>query len=99
MTMNGKRDGFEVEDFRECARSALMRHGRAETILAEVGAAVRRWPEFAAQAGVAEVWREQIQRSFRLELAGLSAGEAEPPPPPVVTKGRADFVVVANQID
>lgn len=99
MTMNGKRDGFEVEDFRECARSALMRHGRAETILAEVGAAVRRWPEFAAQAGVAEVWREQIQRSFRLDLAGLSAGEAEPPPPPVVTKGRADFVVVANQID
>ncbi len=70
MTMNGKRDGFSAEDFRVCAKGALMKRGRAETILAEVGAAVGRWPEFAAQAGVAEVWREQIQRSLRLELAG-----------------------------
>ena len=99
MTMNGKRDGFEVEDFRECARSALMKRGRAEAILAEVGAAVRRWPEFAAQAGVAEVWREQIQRSLRLELAGESAVEAEPAKVAEAAKARADFVVVAHQLD
>jgi len=27
---------------------------------------VNRWPEFAAQAGVAEVWRDKIQNSYRL---------------------------------
>ena len=47
-----------------------MKRGRAATIWAEVSTAVRRWPEFAAQAGVADVWRAQIQRSLRLEWAG-----------------------------
>ena len=70
MTINGKRDGFVLEDFQACAKGALMKRGRAETILAEVSTAVRRWPEFAAQAGVADVWRAQIQRSLRLEWAG-----------------------------
>ena len=39
MTLNGKRDGFTLEDFRACARSALMKRGRAETIVEEVVAA------------------------------------------------------------
>jgi hypothetical protein len=28
--MNGKRDGFTLADFRACAKSALMKRGRAE---------------------------------------------------------------------
>src|SRR5690606_16506731 len=36
MSMNGKRDGFTVEDFRAFAATASMKRGRAETILAEV---------------------------------------------------------------
>ena len=76
-TMNGKRDGFLLEDFRACAKGALMKRGRAETILAEVSTAVRRWPEFAAQAGVADVWRAQIQRSLRLEWAGAARRRRE----------------------
>ncbi len=54
-----------------------MKRGRAETILAEVSTAVRRWPEFAAQAGVADVWRAQIQRSLRLEWAGAAGRRRE----------------------
>lgn len=69
MTLNGKRDGFGREDFRACAKSAVMKRGRAETIIADVGAAVKRWPEFAEQAGVAEAWRGQIAGDFRLGLA------------------------------
>lgn len=68
MTINGKRDGFTMEDFRACARAASMKRGRAEAIIAEVQSAVRLWPERAEQAGVAEGWREQIQRAHRLEL-------------------------------
>jgi serine/threonine-protein kinase HipA len=69
MTLNGKRDGFEMGDFRECARSALMKKGRADAIIEEVRAAVARWPEFAAEANVDEVWRDKIQNSFRQAIA------------------------------
>ena len=68
MTMNGKRDGFTLEDFRACARSASMKRGRAESILEEVRAAVKRWPEYAEQARVAEDVRAATQRAHRLEF-------------------------------
>ena len=69
MTLNGKRDGFTLEDFRTCARSALMKRGRAETIVEQVTAAVRRWPEFAAAGGLADNRRDRIQESHRLNFA------------------------------
>jgi len=66
MTMNGKRDGFTLADFRACAKSALMKRGRAEAIVAEVHTAVSKWPDYAAQAQVADTWRQQIQMDLRL---------------------------------
>lgn len=69
MTMNGKRDGFTLADFRACAKSALLKRGRAETIVAEVRAAVARWPDYAEQARVTAEWRKTIGRVLRLELA------------------------------
>ncbi len=68
MTMNGKRDGFTREDFAVCAKSSLLKRGRAETIIEEVQAAVKRWPEFAAQARLADTWRETIQKNHRLAV-------------------------------
>lgn len=68
MTMNGKRDGFTLEDFRECGRAVGLKRGRAEAILGQVCEAVSRWPAFAAQAGVAEQWMEQIRGQLRLDL-------------------------------
>jgi len=69
MTMNGRRDGFTLADFRACAKSALMKRGRAETIVEEVRAAVSKWPDFAEQAQVTNIWRKQIQKNLRLDLA------------------------------
>ncbi len=66
MTLNGKRDAFTRHDFEQCAKAALMKRGRAATILAEVQAAVNDWPEFAANAQVDPEWRGKIQRSHRL---------------------------------
>ncbi len=66
MTMNGKRDGFTMADFEACARAALMKRGRAAAIVAEVVAAVARWPEFAAEARLADGWTRQIQQAHRL---------------------------------
>jgi serine/threonine-protein kinase HipA len=68
MTMNGKLDGFTLDDFRVCAKSALMKRGRAETIVEEVRTAVAQWPDFAEQAGVVKEWRSQIQGHLRLNL-------------------------------
>ena len=66
MTMNGKRDGFTMADFEACARAALMKRGRAAAIVAEAVAAVARWPEFAAEARLADGWTRQIQQAHRL---------------------------------
>jgi serine/threonine-protein kinase HipA len=66
MTLNGKRDDFTRADFLLCAKSALMKRGRAETIIEEVQAAVKRWPEFAAEARLGDEWRGRIQAQHRL---------------------------------
>ena len=70
MTLNGRRDGFRIEDFEACAKAALMKRGRAATIIEEVQAAVKRWPEFAAEAQLADEWRDKIQKTHRLTFTG-----------------------------
>ena len=69
MTMNGKRDGFTLADFRTCAKSALTKRGRAGAIVEEVRAAAAKWPDYAEQANVMDEWRKQIQRHLRLDFA------------------------------
>ncbi len=70
MTLNGKRDGFVRDDFEAAAKVAIMKRGRAATILREVEEAVRRWPEFAAEAGVTESWVASVGRTHRLGFEG-----------------------------
>lgn len=69
MSMNGKRDGFTLDDFIACGRNAGLKRGRAETMLAEVSDVVARWPEFADRAGVAPGWIDEVSRHLRLDLA------------------------------
>ena len=66
MTLNGKRDGFVQEDFAACAKAAVMKRGRAATIIEEVRAAVQCWPDFAAEARLADDWRDKIQKTHRM---------------------------------
>jgi len=68
MSINGKRDGFTLDDLRACARTALMKRGRAEAIWDQVRAAAARWPEFADKAGVNEARRAGIGGEMRLSL-------------------------------
>ena len=70
MSLNGKRDGFAVDDFVACARNAAMKRGRATHILGQVQEAVRRWPEFAGQAGVPDALIESIAAVHRLNVLG-----------------------------
>jgi serine/threonine-protein kinase HipA len=71
MSLNGKRDDFTAEDFREVGRTASMKRGRATEILAEVREAVRCWPELADEAGVPEGRTMAIGRTHRLELPNV----------------------------
>jgi serine/threonine-protein kinase HipA len=69
MSLNGKREDFVLADFRACAKAAMLKRGRDKALLDEVRDAVSRWPEFAQQAGLSDVQREQIGRAHRLVFA------------------------------
>jgi serine/threonine-protein kinase HipA len=69
MTMNGKRDNFTLEDFNACAKTALMKRGRAAKIVAEVQATVSKWKSFAEKAGVPDAVREKIQRTLHVKIS------------------------------
>lgn len=66
MSVNGKRDGFTLDDFKACAKVASMKRGRAEAIIDEVRGVVSRWCDFADEAGVPAALRDQIQTNLRL---------------------------------
>ena len=70
MTINGKRDGFLRADIRACGRSAGLKQGRADALLEDVTAAVKRWPQFAARAKVAAEVTDRIRRTHRLDVRG-----------------------------
>ena len=70
MTLNGKRDGFTLADFKACAKTAMLKRGRAETMIDEVQRVVACWPDYADAAGVAPAWRDQIYATLRLASFG-----------------------------
>jgi serine/threonine-protein kinase HipA len=69
MTLNQKRDGFGMDDFKACAETVSMKKGRAETICREVTAAVRRWNDYADEVNVDPHWRDEISGNLRTSLA------------------------------
>ncbi len=70
MTLQGKSDGFELDDFIACAEVAQMKRGRAKAIVGEVTEAVADWATFAEEAGVPVSWAAAIQKHHRLEICG-----------------------------
>jgi serine/threonine-protein kinase HipA len=68
MTVNGKRDGFAMEDLLAAATAADLRPPRAKAIIEEVAAAVASWLRFAEEAGVSESWATAVASAHRLTL-------------------------------
>jgi serine/threonine-protein kinase HipA len=66
MTVNGKRDDLEKQDFMEVAKQFRIKKPMA--ILADVGAAVLRWPDFAKEVGVRQNQITEIASTHRLHL-------------------------------
>ena len=65
MSLNGKRDGFDRDDFRACGDALSFKRGRAEEILDEVAAAVAGWLDHAEAAGVPERTAARIRAAHR----------------------------------
>ena len=68
MSVHGKRDAFCCEDLEACAQTVSLKRGRAMEIYHQVQAAVKDWPKFAEQAGVAAKTAQAIQQNLRLSL-------------------------------
>jgi serine/threonine-protein kinase HipA len=68
MSLNGKRDNFDLEDFRACAKNASMKRNRAEEILAQVQDAVLKWNDFAIDAGVPTDIARKIGNAHRTDI-------------------------------
>ena len=67
MTINSKRDGFNREDLKACAKTASMKRGRDKKIIDEVKQSVSLWKQFANDAGVEPEQRDQVQKALRLK--------------------------------
>lgn len=65
MSINGKTDDFEVEDFEACAKMASLKRGRARDILKQVQLASLEWPNIAEEAGVPSNTIKQIRKVHR----------------------------------
>lgn len=65
MSVNGKRDGFVVDDLVALAGTGGIKRTRALAIAEEVDAAVADWPQFAAEAEIPEATAERIANAHR----------------------------------
>ncbi len=66
MSINNKRDHFQLEDLVAVGESISIR--KPEDIIHEMFHAVERWPEFAREAGLNEKIRSEITRYHRINL-------------------------------
>ncbi|WP_445357467.1 type II toxin-antitoxin system HipA family toxin [Microbulbifer sp. ANSA002] len=63
MSINGKRDHFQLEDLLAVGRAISIK--RPMDIIEEVAAAVKQWQGFAERAGVSESWAVEISQNHR----------------------------------
>jgi serine/threonine-protein kinase HipA len=70
MSINGKRDHFELSDLLALANAGGIKKRKAEEIASEVSQAVVTWRKHANAAGVSKEDTRRIQKAFRLDLSG-----------------------------
>jgi len=68
MSLNGKRDGFDVDDLIAFAGVGGLKKTKAREILSEVSSAVSAWRRFAEDAGLPETDIDRIERTQRRQL-------------------------------
>ena len=68
MSLNGKRDDFQLDDLLAFASTAGLKKARTMVLLREIAASVQNWRNYAAAAGVSARDRVRIEKTFRLHV-------------------------------
>jgi hypothetical protein len=69
MTINGKSEIFDLNDFRECAKVAGIKRGRDTAILREVTDVVKHWPTYAERVNVPKGLRSTVASNLCLRYS------------------------------
>ena len=69
MTINGKSENFDLNDFRECAKVAGIRRGRDTEILREVTEVIKNWPTYAERVNVPKGLRSTVASNLCLRYS------------------------------
>ncbi len=67
MSMNGKREGFTMEDFKQCAKLALMKRGQEKLIVSEILDVVSNWRDYAKNVDLPKQTTDKIYHALRLD--------------------------------
>jgi len=73
MSLNGKRDGFDLEDLVTFGALCGFKRRKALGLISEIAARVRDWSIYAEEAGVFELDAERIGKALRLDLTPSAA--------------------------
>ena len=65
MSLNGKRDGFEVGDLLALAETASIKPARAKSIILAIGDVVSNWTNYASKAGIQDETARKIGMAHR----------------------------------
>ncbi len=69
MSMNGKRDNFELSDLLAFAEIASVKPAKAKTLISTVQDVIANWSHYAAQAGMEGDVAKQIAKAHRTNLS------------------------------
>lgn len=65
MSLNGKRDGFEMDDLLAFAENASIKPAKAKALISNVSEVVANWPQYAQDAGVDDETTRRIGNAQR----------------------------------
>ena len=65
MSLNGKRDGFVLDDLIAFAETTSIKPTKAKSLVSNVRDVVSNWPQYAGEAGVDEETMRKIRRAHR----------------------------------
>lgn len=65
MSLNGKRDGFQLEDLNTLAETASVKPAKARKLIAQARDVVSNWPDYAAKAGIGNDTVRKIGNAHR----------------------------------
>lgn len=71
MSVNMKRDNFEIDDLVKAGEEGNLRSRKAKSIIREVIDAAKQWPKFAEEARVSEEMSDVIAKTHRVSLLDI----------------------------